>query len=227
MGSAHFYLEFLLEVTSQLRMAGFENPAIFALDYTLVPEAVYPTQLEEVIAGYEYALSLTNQERLCVGGDSAGGTLVLSLLLQLAKHNPDSKPAFACLLSPWTKLVAERHDSPSDFLNSHQLNHFGRLYAKDIEVDDSIASPGCCNDISLWKQAMPEKGIMCAYGTEELLYDEICSLLDMLQKAGKVIRMEEDTMHVWPVAVVFLASDVRERQEPIRQVARGIYEHFQ
>ncbi|PSR78734.1 Alpha/Beta hydrolase protein, partial [Coniella lustricola] len=86
MGSAYFYLEFLISWLHLLHHeAGYSNPAVFALDYTLVPEACFPTQLHQMVAGYEHALAMAGDSaRVCVAGDSAGGTLVLSLLLHLA-----------------------------------------------------------------------------------------------------------------------------------------------
>lgn len=52
MGSCYFYLEFLLAWVSLLKEAGYRNPAIFSLEYTLVPDAVYPAQLEQTVTGY-------------------------------------------------------------------------------------------------------------------------------------------------------------------------------
>jgi len=60
MGSCYFYLEFLFAWMELLRAhpsKPYKNPAVLALDYTLVPEETYPTQLEEVVAGYRWLLS--------------------------------------------------------------------------------------------------------------------------------------------------------------------------
>ncbi|KAH8671777.1 Alpha/Beta hydrolase protein [Tricladium varicosporioides] len=91
MGSSYFYLEFLLSFIYLLKVEGnFRNPAIFALEYTLVPDSSFPTQLHEAMAGYKYLLSITrNASKICVSGDSAGGTLILSLLLHLASTSKD------------------------------------------------------------------------------------------------------------------------------------------
>src|SRR3954471_17175012 len=89
MGSSYFYLEFLLSWLSLLKDSGrFQNPAIFALEYTLVPDASYPAQLYQTVAGYEYVLSMIQDpSKICVSGDSAGATLILSLLLHIASTN--------------------------------------------------------------------------------------------------------------------------------------------
>ncbi|KAF8423585.1 Alpha/Beta hydrolase protein [Tirmania nivea] len=222
MGSSYFYLEFLIALNVHLRMAGFKNPSIFALEYTLVPEAVYPTQLKEALAGFQHLLSVVNRSRICVAGDSAGGTLVLGLLLHMAISEIES-PLFATVFSPWTVLVSDKRNTASDYLDSEQLNQYGRLYAGKTPVNDIIASPGCCQDLSLWRKAMPEKGLLCIYGTEELLYDEIDVFLKMLEKVGEVVRIEEPTIHVWPIAVMFLGTEVEERHRSLRRVAQAIY----
>lgn len=52
MGSPYFYLEFLITLLTYLKSPTHPNPAIFALTYTLVPDAHYPTQINEALAGY-------------------------------------------------------------------------------------------------------------------------------------------------------------------------------
>ncbi|KAK5002209.1 hypothetical protein LTR39_006748, partial [Cryomyces antarcticus] len=89
MGSSYFYMEFLFALVALLKDSGYRNPALFALEYTLVPDAVYPTQLHETIAGYDYVTSIIKDpSRICVGGDSAGATLILSMLLWISDQ-PD------------------------------------------------------------------------------------------------------------------------------------------
>lgn len=116
MGSSYFYLEFLFAWLTLLKTSGFGNPAIFALEYTLVgsspTDASYPTQLHQAIAGYRYILTITNSSsKICVGGDSAGATLILSLLLHLAQGGKKKMamqeydqekmiPGMAVLISP-------------------------------------------------------------------------------------------------------------------------------
>ncbi|RPB22255.1 alpha/beta-hydrolase [Terfezia boudieri ATCC MYA-4762] len=223
MGSPYFYLEFLIALNVHLRKAGFKNPAIFTLEYTLVPDAVYPAQLKEALAGYRHLLSVVQHSRICVAGDSAGGTLMLSLLLHMAAFEINESPLFATVFSPWTVLVSDKRNTVSDYLDSEQLNQYGRLYAGKTLVNDPIASPGCCQDLSLWRKAMPENGLLCIYGTEELLYNEIDVFLKMLENVGEVVRIEEPTVHVWPIAVMFLGTEAEERHRSVRRVAQTIY----
>ncbi|GAA5895725.1 alpha/beta hydrolase [Sporobolomyces salmoneus] len=95
-----------------------ENPrrfSLFVLDYHLAPEKIYPSQLIELEAGYRYLTQTLGiePERICLGGDSAGGNLVSSFLLHLVKPNPRlghispplEKPGSVLLMSPWTSLL--------------------------------------------------------------------------------------------------------------------------
>ena len=86
MGSSYFYLEFLIAWIDLLKTAGYRNPTVFAHEYSLVPNATYPTQLEQTISSYRHVSSIVGDaSRICIAGDSAGCTLILSLLLHIAK----------------------------------------------------------------------------------------------------------------------------------------------
>lgn len=80
--------------------------SIFALDYHLAPEFLYPTQLEEAVSAYDYLLHdmAIPAERVVVAGDSAGGHLVLSMLVSLQQRSWLAKPGGAMLFSPWLSL---------------------------------------------------------------------------------------------------------------------------
>ncbi|MCJ1265176.1 hypothetical protein MMC22_005051 [Lobaria immixta] len=180
MGSSYFYLEFLVAWVTLLREAGYRNPTIFALEYSLVPDATYPTQVEQTMAGYEYVCSVTKDaSRVCVGGDSAGATLILSLLLRLARWNNDkSRPGYAVLISPWTTLVSPKNrDTASDYLNANSLHLYGRQYASSVaNIKDPLVSPAVTpldlvkcrrqvdpkiysSNISAWRSIYAKEGI--------------------------------------------------------------------
>ncbi|KAI1096498.1 alpha/beta-hydrolase [Rostrohypoxylon terebratum] len=243
MGSAYFYLEFLLTWINLLGNSGYQNPAIFALDYTLVPDASFPTQLEETIAAYEHVLSAVGDpNKICVSGDSAGATIVLSLLLHLANISRRlekmgsigawrlAKPGMALLISPWVPLVSSKHqNTASDYLDAGNLHQYARQYAgENVSVNDSLLSPGNCRDISWWKRAIPSKGIFIAYGAEEVFAPEIADLVGFF-KANDIkvhSREEKGGIHAWPVACLFLSSSLSDRQKGLKYLVEEIRENI-
>ena len=226
MGSPYFYLEPLLALCSLLKLH-YRNPAIFALEYSLVPTASYPTQVEQTTAGYAYALARAGHlpSRLCVAGDSAGATLVLSLLLCLA-NDPTRRPAFAALISPWTTLGgALTHDTASDYLGADALHAYAALYAGGpARLHDPQVSPGECVARGAWAAAAPEQGVYVTWGSEEVLAAETRAWVRRLRADGVpvVSREEPGAVHAWVIASLFLEDERERRIFGMRELAEAI-----
>lgn len=122
--TAHFrFLEDILACVRRTLQShetedGKENDiAAFIPSYTLSPHARYPTQLGQGLEVLQYLVSTENKalSNVVIGGDSAGGNLVLGILSQLSHPHPSLRPHFplplhpresgclagALLLSPW------------------------------------------------------------------------------------------------------------------------------
>ncbi|KAF1961856.1 alpha/beta-hydrolase [Byssothecium circinans] len=229
MGSCYFYMEFLLAWVNLLKQAGYRNPALFALEYTLVPDAVYPTQLQETLAGYEYLLSIApNSTRICVGGDSAGATVILSFLLYITDHLElrHQRPGLAVVISPWVTVISRNNrNTASDFLSSASLDLYGRQYiGSKVPIDDPLVSPGHCKDIKKWRDASPEKGWYFLFGSEEVLGPETRNLISLLGRAGAKVDYYEEKggIHAWPVASLYLGETKEERLHGLRYMTRAI-----
>ncbi|PHH62927.1 hypothetical protein CDD81_6560 [Ophiocordyceps australis] len=232
LGTCHFYLEFLLVWHHLLLNAGYKNPAIFALEYTLVPEATYPTQVSETMLGWKHALQMVNGDgsRICVAGDSAGGTLILSLLLQLGAQGGSSgsaaqspqgglmpsngdtiMPQLAVLVSPWVTLTTKLHyPSKVDYLNRETLWQYAHAYAGSAMINQPPASPGSCVDEKLWLAASPRGGYVVFVGSEEVLAPDIEHFVEHQTRINtrvKTLRMERG-VHAWPIAAMYLATSM-------------------
>jgi acetyl esterase/lipase len=240
MGSSYFYLEFLIAWISLLQTSGFRNPAIFSLEYTLVPDKSYPVQLHQALAGYRHVLSITRDpSKICVSGDSAGATLILSLLLYLSHEDKGRfaispselkmpAPHLAVLISPWTTLVSRQDkNTASDYLDANNLHHYAHQYASNrISIHDPRISPGNCKDSSWWREASPLEGFYICYGAEEVFAPETSGLISLLKKSGVKVRSREEKggIHAWPVAALFLSSTREERQKGLKTIVTEIRE---
>ncbi|KAL8999923.1 MAG: hypothetical protein Q9169_001329 [Polycauliona sp. 2 TL-2023] len=229
MGSNYFYLEFLTAWLTLLRDAGYQNPAIFALEYTLVPDERYPVQLEQTLAGYDHVCSIVKDpSRVCLAGDSAGATLQLSLLLHMSKLSEPGKrrPGFAVLISPWATLVTPKNrDTPSDYLNADSLHLYGRQFAgTQANLKDPLVSPGVCKDRDWWLRASPSGGYCFMYGSEEVFGPEVRDLIALLRRSGCAVRVREEPgqVHAWPVVSLFLADTQGERTKGLRDLTKVI-----
>lgn len=253
MGSCYFYLEYLLTLVTLLQShssASFTNPAVFALEYTLVPEASHPVQLRETLAGYRYVLSRLNGDasRICVSGDSAGATLVLNLLLYLADQSADrgledhetSKslcnmtklplPALALLISPWCTLASPLdHNTTSDFLDASRLHEYALAFCGSHHaLDDPHVSPGNCTNLAQWKGATPNQGFVVMCGKEEVFEPQILALEKSWRRAGAQtdVLIEPGAIHAWPVAALFLGSSAQDRSQGVTKMVEIISERM-
>ncbi|KIX07910.1 uncharacterized protein Z518_02564 [Rhinocladiella mackenziei CBS 650.93] len=216
MGSAYFYIEFLMAWVTRLRDSGFRNPAVFALEYALVPEARWPTQFNETRAGYTFLRETFGDgsaAKICVSGDSAGATLILSMLLQQEPHFQSlHRPGLAILLSPWTHLISDlNQNTPSDYLDKNSLHRYADQYAGEAVKSDEVISPGL-NTVH-WKQASPLNGYRVLYGAEEVFRPGIEEMIHHMKNNGAVVKTHrrEAGLHVWPVVNLFLGESSEER----------------
>ncbi|KAK3333454.1 hypothetical protein B0T19DRAFT_126528 [Cercophora scortea] len=98
----------------------------FAPRYRLAPQFPFPCGLHDCLATYLYLLTQQEPNTIILAGDSAGGGMVLSLLVIL-RDRGIPLPAGAILVSPWVDLthsfpsVAE--DCPLDYIPPSGFHH--------------------------------------------------------------------------------------------------------
>jgi monoterpene epsilon-lactone hydrolase len=88
------------------RIADASGLRVLAFNYRLAPEHRFPAALEDALAAYAWMLEQGfKPENIALAGDSAGGNLVLTLLLSL-RDRDEPLPVAGALMSPWTDLAA-------------------------------------------------------------------------------------------------------------------------
>jgi acetyl esterase/lipase len=200
----------------------------------LAPDEVYPRQVHETIYGYKHVLdAVGDASHVCVAGDSAGASLILSLLQELGgrqRQQADgvdtqgglagldlpclSLPNLAVLISPWVTLVTNLHKpSRVDYLDRQTLWGYAHAYAGEEMLYQHPASPGSCSDGGLWKASSPRHGYFVTFGEEEVFAADIQTFVKRQADWGIGAEWLEfrGEVHAWPVASLFL-SDTREKR---------------
>jgi epsilon-lactone hydrolase len=103
-------------------------------DYRLAPEHPFPAAIEDAVSAYRWMLDRgVDANDLTISGDSAGGGLVVSVLLTL-KREGLPQPGGAVLMCPWVDLAVELHDDET-------MRKTAAVYLGGHPADDPIASP--------------------------------------------------------------------------------------
>lgn len=203
------YLTFLLSLARVIERSG-RSVSIFALDYDLAPEARFPTQLIQARRGYEWLTRRMEDggagcqsEKVLLMGDSAGGHLCLSLLVDLWRplefderghtRDPsttgfrncgqDLRPGLGVvLISPWLSPFHQpdsfTRNALTDVLSKDFLNATAKRFLP------SEYGTGIPSETAPWLDFLDEKTgidwsrvlpdwIWVCGGKDEILYDDI------------------------------------------------------
>lgn len=159
---------------------------IFAPNYRLTPEFAHPAQQEDALAAYRYMLSQCKQQALLLGGDSAGGHLVLMTLSQLALYRLP-QPCLAMCLSPWTDIsyrgASQFGFDKYDMVQGYQTLLYGQWLKGAGRWDDKELSP--------IHQALPDVApIYIQAGGKEILLDMIRDYAAVAVQQQTQIRLD-------------------------------------
>ena len=179
---------------------------IFTLEYSLAPEAEFPTQLNEVTAAYKYIIEeeKINPDSIFVLGESAGGHLALSLaynLLQLGLPRPGK----VGLLYPWVNLensgASFGTNKFKDCLDKRDLDQCadwlvgGEGRSKFADFMNFASSPP--RKGLRWSQVLPSTWVII--GSNDLVISDVSKFVDEARKAGVPLEfhVEPRMPHGW------------------------------
>jgi len=155
--------------THVAKFAKGTNLKSLLFDYRLAPEYPFPAAGDDCIEAYQWLLEQNHKPKdIVVGGESAGGTLTLSLLLSLKeKRIPFPKAAFS--ISPVTDI---RYKADSIFYNAKKditptgdWNYWMNHYIADNDPANPLLSPLFGN-----YEGLPP--IHICVGTHEIHYED-------------------------------------------------------
>jgi acetyl esterase/lipase len=171
---------------------------VVSIDYRLAPENPYPAALEDAVAGYRYLVDRgISPKDMAIAGESAGGGLVVGLLLAL-KARGLALPAAAWIISPWSDLshsgetiITNQPTDPIVFKSAIDLTR--DLYLAGAPYNEPFASPGVDADLT----GLPPLLIQVA--TAEILLDDALNLTRRAAHAGVDVTFEgwPGLVHAW------------------------------
>ena len=195
-------VEAYLGLISRLSQAA--GTKALGVDYRLAPEHLFPAAVEDAVTAYRWLLSNgADPARIAIAGDSAGGGLVMALLLSL-RDAGDPLPAAGVCLSPWVDLECSGESmvtkAPLDpFIQKGRIQARAELYLGGHEARTPLASP-------LYADLSGLPPLFIHVGSSETLLDDATRLAARAREAGVSVTLEvwDDMTHVWQLFAAIL-----------------------
>lgn len=189
-------------VAGNVALAG--EARVLTIDYRLTPEHPFPAALDDTLIAYEWLLANgVSPEAIVLVGDSAGGTLVLALLVQL-RDQGKPLPRGAVCLSPTTDLTMSGDtwilNARKDLLlDPDKVRAAIDLYLHGADPRTPLASP-------LYADLHSLPPLLILVGSDECLLSDATRLAEKAQAAGVAVTLEvwDGMQHGWHISAGFL-----------------------
>ena len=195
-----------------IRLARASRARVFSVDYRLAPEYVFPAAVDDAVAAYRFLIAKGyGPHHIVPVGISAGGTLVLSLLISARDQGLPLPPAGVCM-SPVTDLKFSGEsvlkNQERDWISAESLHALRTVYLTGRDPKEPLASPAYARLAGLPR-------LYVQAGTHELLVSDIGVFVDKARWAGVPVKAEiwEGMFHCWQV----FAEQLPEGDEAIGQ----------
>lgn len=191
---------------------------VLLVDYRLAPQNPFPAAVDDALAAYQWLTSRQDPSTIVVAGDSAGGGLVASLLINL-RDRGETLPAAGVCISAWFDLtlsaqsIAEKA-SVDPIMSSEMLQGMAAAYLQGAQPDSPLASP-----LHADLAGLPPLLVMT--GTWDSLTDDSTRFAAKAAQAGVEVTLEvfDEMYHCWHIMTPVLAQS-RSAIEKIGQFCR-------
>ena len=176
--------------------------SVLMLAYTLAPHATYPNQLRQAVS--LLSLLLTERkvfpENISMGGDSAGGNLVLAVLSHILHPRPDipcldlhgGRFRGAILLCPWatfdTSYASVKYNGPKDYVSKTVNDRWSKSFLGGA-TSDGYTEPLLLPPEDPWWVGLEGvvTEILVTVGGDEILLDSVIELTSRLKVRDQAI----------------------------------------
>jgi acetyl esterase/lipase len=158
----------------------------FIVDYRLAPENPSPAAQTDVFAVFGSMVS-AGMKSVAVVGDSAGGFLVMTLLL-LARERGLSMPSCAVFWSPWLNLGCDTDSYERNARLDPTLTTSGLLAGRRHFVGDSLPGDAALRPLDADLAGLPP--MLVQIGSTEILLDDALALATRAAAAGVMTRLD-------------------------------------
>ena len=180
-------------------LAEMADLAVYLVDYRLAPEHPFPAAVDDALQAYQWLLEQGFEpSQIILGGDSAGGGLAVSTLLNL-KNLGLAAPAAAMLLSPWLDLSlsgasVETNEHADVVLSKSVLVAWADHYLQGRDALAPLASP-------IYGDLVGLPPVLVHVGSTEILRSDSEDLVDRIieHDGSAVLKVWDDLPHVFQV----------------------------
>lgn len=193
------------------RIAAATGCSVLNVDYRLTPEHPFPAGLDDCDQAFDWIMDhgpdrTQPAQSVFIAGDSAGGNLILALLLR-RRDLGKPLPRAAIALSPATDLAwgspsLDNRAERDPVLRPERLNAVVQAYVQDrAAVEDPYVSP-------LYGELSDLPPVLLQVGDAEVLLDDSVRFAEKLERAGGNAQLDvwPDMPHVFQMFAPFLAE---------------------
>ncbi len=199
------------------RLSRVSGMRVLSVDYRLAPDHAYPLPGIDCLDACMWLIEKgISPDKICLAGDSAGGTLVLNTLISL-RDKGEKTPACAYCMSPATDMSCScdsiQRNLQTDWLTRDTFAGIRILYLAGADPGHPGVSP-----IHADLKGLPP--LLIQAGTAEMLLDDSVKFADKAEKAGVDVRLELlDGMFHCPQ---LFASKLPQGQDALKRAGRFI-----
>jgi acetyl esterase/lipase len=203
-------------------LAKAANADVLLVDYRRMPESLYPAQIEDAVASYEW---LRKQgypaSRIALAGESAGGNLVLELALRLRRAG-QPLPSSMVAMSPIMDLTASGLSTRTNAARDPVLQRDGLLNVTQVYMNGKDPRNPDASPMFADLHGLPP--LLLQVGAGELLLDDSLGMARVASRDDVPV-----TVQVWPGMVhqwQLFPSIVPDARRALRDCAEFIKTHM-